>query len=113
MLLLEVLIGELLAVDGATTGALSWGKFQLALVQQRRVWKPGKRREIDSVTYVVVGEVTTLKHELGDDTVELGALVALACGVVTELSEVGGGLGDNVVVELEADATLLGWKERE
>lgn len=59
----------------------------------------------------MVGEVTTLEHELGDDTVELGALVALALGVVAELSEVGSGLGDNVLVEAEVNATLLGWKE--
>ena len=26
-------------------------------------------------TYVAAGEVTTLKHELGDDAVEVGALV--------------------------------------
>ena len=32
VLLLEVLIGELLAIDGAATGTLSWRKFQLGLV---------------------------------------------------------------------------------
>lgn len=31
------------------------------------------------------------------------ALVTLALGLLAELSEVGGGLGDNVVVELEVD----------
>ena len=29
----------------------------------------------DRGTYVAAGEVTTLKHELGDDAVEVGALV--------------------------------------
>jgi hypothetical protein len=45
---LEVLIGELLAVDGFATGS------------------------------VAVGEVTTLDHELLDDTVEGGALISEA-----------------------------------
>lgn len=44
MLLLEVLISELLAVDGLATGA------------------------------VAAGEVTALNHELGDDAVEGAAL---------------------------------------
>ena len=45
---LEVLIGELLAVNGLATGS------------------------------VAVGEVTTLDHELLDDTVEGGALISEA-----------------------------------
>jgi hypothetical protein len=51
------------------------------------------------VTYVATGEVTTLKHELGDDTVEGGALVveglARAAGSLltsAESAEVLGGL---------------------
>jgi hypothetical protein len=73
VLLLEVLIGELVTVDGATTGT------------------------------VAAGEVTTLEHEVGDDTVEGRALVTLALLTVAELSEVLSGLGDNVVVQLEVD----------
>ena len=49
MLELEVLIGELGAVDGLATSA------------------------------VVVGEVTALQHELGDDTAEVSGLVGLMC----------------------------------
>jgi hypothetical protein len=60
-------------------------------------------------TYVATGEVTTLEHELGDDTVEGRSLVALALGLGAELSEVLGGLGDNVVVELEVNTALGGW----
>ena len=48
MLELEVLIGKLLAVDGLATSSVS------------------------------VGEVTTLDHELLDDTVEGGALISEA-----------------------------------
>lgn len=74
---LEVLIGELLAVDGLATSA------------------------------VATGEVTTLEHELGDDTVEGRATVAEALGVGAELLEVLGGLGDDVVVEGEVNHTGL------
>jgi hypothetical protein len=51
------------------------------------------------MTYVATGEVTTLEHELGDDTVEGGALVveglARAAGTLltsAESAEVLGGL---------------------
>lgn len=96
---LEVLIGELLAVDGATTGAL---KMQLlALILQTR--------ENMQTTYIVAGEVTTLEHELGDDAVEAGALVALALGSLAELTEVAGSLGHVSLEEVEDNATRLGW----
>jgi len=77
VLQLEVLIGELLAVDGLATSA------------------------------VTTGEVTTLEHELRDDAVEGRALVAKALLASAESTEVLSGLGDNVVEEVEVDATLL------
>lgn len=58
-----------------------------------------RQRSIVVLPYVAAGEVTTLKHELGDDTVEAGALVveglagaasALLAGA--ESAEVLGGL---------------------
>jgi hypothetical protein len=58
-------------------------------------------------THVATGEVTTLEHELGDDTVELGAGVAEALLARAESAEVLGRLGDNIVEELEVDATDL------
>lgn len=75
VLLGEVLIRELSTVDRLTTGT------------------------------VEVGEVTTLEHELGDDTVENRVLVAVALLTSSKSTEVLGGLGDDVVVELESDAT--------
>jgi hypothetical protein len=57
----------------------------------------------------VAGEVTTLQHELRDDAVEAGALVALALGLLAELTEVGSGLRDILLEEVEVDATRLGW----
>lgn len=58
----------------------------------------------------MAGEVTTLEHELGDDTVEARATVALALGQLAELTEVLGGLGDISLVEVEVDAASLGWR---
>lgn len=55
-------------------------------------------------TYVATGEVTALKHELRDDTVELATLVAEALLAGAERTEVLGGLGDDVVEELKVDA---------
>lgn len=63
----------------------------------------------------MVGEVTTLEHELGDDTVEAGALVSEALLASAELTEVGGGAGDLLVEELEDNAAkrLVGEAEIE
>lgn len=58
----------------------------------------------------MAGEVTTLQHELRDDTVEAGALIALTLGELAELTEVLGGLGHISLVEGEVDAANLGWK---
>jgi hypothetical protein len=58
----------------------------------------------DLSTYIAFGEVTALEHELGDDTVEGGASVAIAVLTSGEFAEVLGGLGDDVVVELENNA---------
>lgn len=77
MLDLEVLIGELLAVDGLATSA------------------------------VATGEVTTLEHELGDDTVEGRALVSETLVALAQLHEVLGGLWDDVVVEVEVNSPIL------
>jgi len=68
---LEVLIRELLAVDGLATSA------------------------------IVVGEVAALEHELGDDAVEARALVAEAVLAGAQLAKVFGCPGDNIVIELE------------
>lgn len=60
------------------------------------------------VSYVTTGEVTALKHELRDDTVEPGAGIAEALLAGAEGAEVLGGLGDDVVEEVELDAAVGG-----
>jgi hypothetical protein len=62
-------------------------------------------------TYVTTGEVTTLEHEVGDDSVERRALVAETLLASAESTEVLSGLGDLLVVEVEVDATTLVWRE--
>ena len=52
----------------------------------------------------MLGEVTSLKHELGDDTVEAGALVPKALLAGAESAEVLGGLWDSLIKEFEVDA---------
>jgi hypothetical protein len=52
----------------------------------------------------VVGEVTTLEHEVGDDAVKGAAGVAVALLASAESTEVLSGLGDNIGKELEVDA---------
>ena len=52
--------------------------------------------------------VTTLEHEVRDDSVESRSGVTEAVLSGTELTEVTGGLGDNVVEELEGDSASGG-----
>jgi len=80
---LEVLIRELLTVDGLSSSTIT------------------------------TSEVAALKHELRDDTMELGSLVPEALLTGAESTEVLGRLGDYIVVEVEVDATLFGaWRIR-
>jgi len=58
-------------------------------------------------THIATGEVTTLKHELRDDTVEFGALVSKTLLASAESTEILSCLGDDVVEDLEVDATVL------
>ena len=73
VLLGEVFVSELLAVDASSTGSIS------------------------------TCEISSLEHELSDDSVEWGSLVSLSLRLLAKLSKVLGGLGDHIVVELEVD----------
>jgi len=77
VLQLEVLIGELLAVNGLSAGAIA------------------------------TGEVSALEHEIGDHTVELGSLVAEALLTGAQGTEILSRLGNDIIEELEIDATGL------
>jgi len=73
VLQLEVLIGKLLAVDGLSSSA------------------------------VVVSEVTSLAHELGNDAMERAALVTKSLLAGAECPKVLRGLGDDVRAQLHHD----------
>ena len=61
-----------------------------------------------SESYIPTSEVATLKHELGDDTMKLGANVALSLLLgLAELLEILRRLGDNFVEKFEINAAGL------
>ena len=61
------------------------------------------------ISYVATGEVTALEHELRDDAVEGGLSVAETLLASAESTEVLAGSWDNVIVEVEVDATRLSY----
>ena len=65
----------------------------------------------DVETYVTASEVTTLEHELGDDSVEGRALVAEALLASAEGTEVLSSLRDDIVEEVEVDTARLLYTE--
>ncbi|KNC33742.1 hypothetical protein FF38_09079 [Lucilia cuprina] len=69
----EVLISELVAIDGFTAGT------------------------------IVVCEITTLAHEVGNDTMEGGALVAETLFTGAESTEILSGLWNNIATELQIE----------
>lgn len=54
----------------------------------------------------MVGEVTTLEHEVGDDTVERRSSVAESLLTSAKGAEVLSCLGDYIVVKLELDTAI-------
>lgn len=60
-------------------------------------------KKIDD-SYVATGEVTTLEHEIRDDTVEDGVLVAKALLASAEGTEVLGGLGNDIAKEFKLNS---------
>jgi hypothetical protein len=68
------------------------------------------REERKEKTHVSASEVTTLEHEVGDDTVEAGALVSESLLSGAEGTEVLGGLGDLVLEEVHDDAAGVSWR---
>jgi len=74
VLQLEVLVFELVAVDGLAPGS------------------------------VVVGEVTALAHKVGDHAVESGALVSHSLFTSAKSTEILSGLGDHISSQLHDDA---------
>jgi hypothetical protein len=64
---------------------------------------------VRGMTDIATGEVAALQHELRDDAVERAALVAEAFLAGAEGTEVLGGLGDHIVVEVEVNGATVSW----
>lgn len=62
---------------------------------------------LNSETYVATGEVTSLKHELRNDSVERRTSVSESLLASAESTEVLGSLWDYIIVKGEVDATGL------
>lgn len=58
-----------------------------------------------STSTIAPGEITTLEHEIGNNTVERRSRIAKTVLPGGELAEVFSGLGNDVIVQLEYDAT--------
>jgi hypothetical protein len=61
-------------------------------------------------TYVAAGEVASLKHEVRNNTVKLGVGIAEALLAGAKSAKVLCRLGNDIVKELEVDASILFWK---
>jgi len=58
-----------------------------------------------SASTVVIGEVTTLTHEVGDDAVECRTLVTIALLASAQCTEILAGLRNDIGTKLNNDAT--------
>lgn len=64
-------------------------------------------------TYVATSEITTLEHELRDDTVELGARVSEALLASAQSTEVLDSLGDDLFLgQMELEKGIIGSSAR-
>jgi hypothetical protein len=98
VLFLEVLVGKLLAVDGATSGSLMNQSAMESL-------KPRG-------SHVATSKVTTLKHKVGDHTVKDGSRIVFSFWTtLANCGEVLGSLWDDVIKDLEVDASGLSWNK--
>ena len=64
-----------------------------------------KLKCIPATSTVSSGKVTTLDHKIWNNSVELGALVSLALGLLGQLEEVVNGLGNSLTEETDGDPT--------
>ena len=62
------------------------------------------KRRIGIIAYIATGEVTTLEHEVGDDTVETRSLVTETVLAGAKLAEVARRARHHVVVQHERSA---------
>lgn len=126
MSLREVLVREFLAIDRLATGALvipkrSKSEYFVGRGENRNVpfiSLGGGRFAIDHKnavergrgtenTYIATSEITPLKHEFGDYTMELGALVSETFLASAKGAKVLYRFRDGLIVQDEVDSALL------
>ena len=59
------------------------------------------------LTYIAASEVTSLKHEFGNHTVELGIMIAKTLLAGAEGTEVLRSFGNDVIIKVEIDSASL------
>lgn len=122
MLLREVLVCEFLAIDGlATCALLSPEKANVStlMVGEKTemflslIWKAGfpsitrMRGREREFTYIATSEITSLKHEFGNHTMELGALVSETFLASTKGAKVFNCFRADMIVQDEVNSAFL------
>ena len=108
---LEVLIGELGAVDGLAASTLSTSVSQICRLQMGLPTSPFVKSLFPTVSWVLKNvyriDIPSLDHEVLDDTVESRALITEALLAGSKSTEVLSGLGDGLAVETDHNAAKL------
>jgi hypothetical protein len=119
VLLLEIFVGKLFAVDRPAARALFHAaavskapKRRLGSGEARAVAASHYRSRRLNTTYIATSKVAPLNHERRDNAMEFGAGVAIALLARAQCAEVLRRLGHDVVVEIEADTALLLCRQR-
>lgn len=102
---LEVLIGELVAIDYFRTKTGQLNDPQVAWHQPNYYLKTLSKDRLTrlATSSVALGEVTTLDHEVLDDTVESRSLITEALLTSGEGAEVLSGLGGSLSIQADHD----------
>jgi len=80
-------------------------KARLSVFRQKVLIRKFLAIDGPAASTVMPGEITTLKHEPGNHTVETGTLIAFTLRASRKLPEVLCGPGDDTVVQLKLDST--------
>ena len=102
MFFVKVLIRKFLAIYRLPTSAL---REQVSCHQTLPYDRSGEE------AHIATSEITSLKHELRDHTMELGPSVAKTLLASAKGTEILSGLRSDIVVEVEIDAAALFYGE--
>lgn len=106
VLQLEVLVWEFFTIDRFTASTLcTISVSQFGILSFNII----VLKENFGFTDITTSEVTTLQHELRDDTMELALLKTKSLFSSAKSSEIFGSSWDYIIVEVEIDATSLSY----